>query len=255
MPERIESMSARVALVTGAGQGIGAASARKLAAAGAHVVVTDIQEERARAVAEEIVAAGQSAEGCRLDVTEAGDVTARADEIMRRHGRIDVLVNNAGLLRTSAVGDIPEPEWDAVLAVNLKGTFLCSQAVARHMRDARRGSIVNIASLAGKATSTLGGAHYTAAKAGVLGLSRHLARELAPFTINVNAVCPGIVDTPMVESNMTAARRKAVLRSIPFGRFADPAEIGDLVLFLSSDASRYITGASIDIHGGEMIIQ
>lgn len=255
MAEGSGSMSGRVAFVTGAGQGIGAASARKLAAAGAHVVVTDIQAERASTVAEEIAAAGQSAEACQLDVTAAAAVAAMADELMRQHGRIDVLVNNAGLLRTSAVGDIPEAEWDAVLAVNLKGTFLCSQAVARHMRSAGRGSIVNIASLAGKATSTLGGAHYTAAKAGVLGLSRHLARELAPFTINVNAVCPGIVDTPMVESNMTAARRKAVLDSIPFGRFADPAEIGDLVLFLSSDASRYITGASIDIHGGEMIIQ
>ena len=249
------NLAGRVAVVTGAGQGIGAASARKLAAAGAHVVVTDVREDQAGRVVDEIKAAGNSAEASGLDVTAAKEVAACMDGIAKRHGRIDVLVNNAGLLRTSAVGDIGEAEWDAVLAVNLKGVFLCSQAVSRHMRGSRRGSIVNIASLAGKATSTLGGAQYTAAKAGVLGLSRHLARELAPFTINVNAVCPGIVDTPMVDANMDAARRQAVLNSIPFGRFADPAEIGDLVLFLASDAARYITGAAIDIHGGELIIQ
>ena len=248
-------MIGRVAMITGAGQGIGAASARRLAEAGAHVVVSDLDPVRAKGVADGIVAAGGSAESGGLDVTQPEAVNAFIDAVAASHGRFDVLVNNAGLLRTSALMDITPAEWAAVLSVNLTGVFFCAQAAARHMRAARAGHIVNIASLAGRATSTLGGAHYTTAKAGVLGLSRHMARELAPYTVNVNSLCPGIVATPMVDENMDAARRDKVLASIPFGRFADPSEIGDLVVFLSCDASRYITGAAVDIHGGEMIIQ
>jgi NAD(P)-dependent dehydrogenase (short-subunit alcohol dehydrogenase family) len=168
---------------------------------------------------------------------------------------VDILVNNAGGLRSTAVAAITPAEWDLVLDVNLKGTFLCAQAVFAAMVSRGGGRIVNMASMAGRATSTLGGAHYTAAKAGVLGLSRHLAREWAAVGITVNAVCPGIVDTPMVHGAVDAERLAQVRDSIPLGRLADPGEIASLVCFLASAEAAYITGASVDIHGGELIIQ
>ncbi|HET7041139.1 MAG TPA: SDR family NAD(P)-dependent oxidoreductase, partial [Gemmatimonadales bacterium] len=166
----------------------------------------------------------------------------------------DILACIAGVLRTSAVEQISEAEWDLVLDVNLKGVFLCAQAVIPQMKARRAGKIVILASLAGRATSTLGGAHYTASKAGVLGLGRHLARELAPFNINVNAINPGIIDTPMVQANTPPERMERVLASIPFGRLGTPEEVADLIVFLASDAAAYITGAAVDIHGGELII-
>ena len=176
-------------------------------------------------------------------------------QAVQAYGGVDILVNNAGVLRSTKVEAISPEEWDLVLDVNLKGAFLCAQAVLSTMVSRGGGRIVNMASMAGRATSTLGGAHYTAAKAGLLGLSRHLAREWAPHRITVNAVCPGIVDTPMVRQAVDAERMARVLASIPFGRLADPGEIANLVCFLASDEAAYITGASVDIHGGEMIIQ
>jgi NAD(P)-dependent dehydrogenase (short-subunit alcohol dehydrogenase family) len=158
------------------------------------------------------------------------------------------------VLRSSALEQISEAEWDLVVDANLKACFLCSQAVVPDMKNRRYGKILNMASMAGRATSTLGGAHYTAAKAGVLGLTRHLARELAPCRINVNAVSPGIVDTPMVAAALSSEQRQKLAASIPFERLAAPAEIASLVAFLVSDDAAYITGASVDIHGGELII-
>ena len=149
---------------------------------------------------------------------------------------------------------ISSEEWDLVVGVNLKAAFLCSQAVHDSMVARGGGRLVHMASMAGRATSTLGGAHYTAAKAGVLGLSRHIAREWARDGITSNAVSPGIVDTPMVRGNTDDARLAAVIASIPLGRLAEPAEIANLVCFLASDEAAYITGANVDIHGGELII-
>src|SRR5215469_2233441 len=171
-----------------------------------------------------------------------------------RFGAVDILVNNAGVLRSSAVEQITDDEWDHVLDVNLKAWFLCAQAALADMKLRRYGKIINMASTAGRATSTLGGAHYTAARAGVLGLTRHLAREFAPYGINGNAVSPGIVDTPMVASTLTPEQRQRLAASIPFERLAAPAEVASLVAFLASDEAAYITGASVDIHGGELII-
>ena len=164
------------------------------------------------------------------------------------------LVNNAGILRSTKAAAITPDEWHLVVNANLTSTFLCSQAVQPFMVERGRGAICNLASMAGRATSTLGGAHYTTAKAGVLGLTRHLAREWAPHAITVNAISPGIVDTPMVRASRDAAGLEAVRRSIPFGRFADPGELAALIAFLVSDEARYITGANVDIHGGELII-
>jgi 3-oxoacyl-[acyl-carrier protein] reductase len=245
---------ARVAVVTGAGRGIGRAIAERLGRDGMVVVVADLDEASAREVAAAIGAAGGSAEPVRLDVTDAASVRAMAERAVEAFGGIDVLVNNAGVLRSTRVVDISPDEWDLVVNANLKGAFLCSQAVQPSMTSRGGGRIVNIASMAGRATSTLGGAHYTAAKAGVLGLTRHLAREWASMGITANAISPGIVDTPMVRGSTDEARLEQVRQSIPLGRLADPAEVAALVAFLVSEEAAYITGANVDIHGGELII-
>jgi NAD(P)-dependent dehydrogenase (short-subunit alcohol dehydrogenase family) len=255
MENRSGRFAGRTAIVTGAGQGIGRAVALRLAREGARVVAADLNAAQARATAEAIEAAGLQARDVVVDVTDPADVRRMAASTVEFFGGVDILVNNAGVLRSTAVAGISSEEWDLVLNVNLKGAFLCAQAVLDTMIARGGGRIVNMASMAGRATSTLGGAHYTAAKAGVLGLSRHLAREWAPYKINVNAVSPGIVDTPMVRESIDEERMARVLAAIPFGRLAEPEEIAGLVCFLASDEAAYITGASVDIHGGEMIIQ
>jgi NAD(P)-dependent dehydrogenase (short-subunit alcohol dehydrogenase family) len=247
-------LAGKVALVTGAGSGMGAAAARALAAAGAHVVAADLDGAAAEATARSIAEVGGEALAVAADVARADDVRRMVEAATSQFGVVDILACIAGVLRTSAVEQISEAEWDLVLDVNLKGVFLCSQAVIPQMKARRAGKIVILASLAGRATSTLGGAHYTASKAGVLGLGRHLARELAPFNINVNSINPGIIDTPMVQANTPPERMERVLASIPFGRLGTPEEVADLIVFLASDAAAYITGAAVDIHGGELII-
>jgi NAD(P)-dependent dehydrogenase (short-subunit alcohol dehydrogenase family) len=167
---------------------------------------------------------------------------------------IHILINNAGVLRPTKVIEIPEAEWDWVVAVNLKGTFLCSQAVLPAMQAAGWGRIVNFSSTAGKNVSTVGGAHYTAAKAGVLGFTRHLAKEVAADGITVNAVCPGLIDTEMVRATIDDARCDAYARSFPIPRLGLPEEVAELVAFLASDRAAYITGASLDINGGDLMI-
>lgn len=247
-------LAGKVALVTGAGSGMGAAAALALAAAGARVVAADLDKAAAQVTVRAIETAGGEALVVGGDVAASADVQRMIDAAVDRFGTVDILACIAGVLRTSAIEQITEAEWDLVLDVNLKGAFLCAQAVVPLMKERRAGKIVIMASLAGRATSTLGGAHYTASKAGVLGLSRHLARELAPYGINVNAINPGIIDTPMVQSNTPPERMAQVLASIPFGRLGTPEEVAALIVFLSSDASSYITGAAVDIHGGELII-
>lgn len=234
---------------------MGRAIALAFAREGAKVVVNDIAAGPAEATVRAIRRGRGVAMVATADVSAAAEVRALVDTVLRRYRTVDILVNNAGVLRGTRVEDITEAEWDLVLDANLKGPFLCAQAVLPTMKRQKAGKIVNMASLAGKATSTLGGAHYTAAKAGVLGLSRHLAREAAPYGINVNAVCPGIIDTPMVRANVPEGRLSAVVRNIAFARLGRPEEVAQLVLFLASDAASYITGAAIDIHGGELIIQ
>jgi NAD(P)-dependent dehydrogenase (short-subunit alcohol dehydrogenase family) len=242
-----------VALVTGGASGIGRAVAERLAADGAAVMVSDIETGQCSHVARAIVASGARAASLAVDVTSPDQVERLCDETVRELGPIRILVNCAGVLRGTRAAEISAAEWQLVVGVNLTGTFLCCQAAYRSMRTAG-GHIVNIASMAGRATSTLGGPHYTAAKAGVLGLTRHLAREWASDGINVNAISPGIVDTPMVRGAMSEEARMALADSIPMKRLAEPAEIAALVSFLVSGEATYITGANVDIHGGEIII-
>jgi len=244
----------RVAVVTGAAQGMGFATAARLLREGARVVLADINADGLSRAVEELAEWRDVAHWEHVDVTSGSDVRRLVANATARFGTVDILVNNAGVLRSSSVERISDAEWDLVVDTNLKGTFLCAQAVIDPMRAQRYGKIVNLASMAGRATSTLGGAHYTAAKAGVLGLTRHLARELAPYRINVNAVSPGIVDTPMVAGALSPEQRQQLAASIPFERLATSDEVASLVAFLASDEAAYITGASVDIHGGELII-
>ena len=246
-------LAGQVAIVTGAAQGMGATIARLLAQEGAGVILSDLDREKVARVAAEIDPTGDRALALQTDVTRAPEVAAMVRAALDRFGTLSILVNNAGVLRPTRVDEITEEEWDLVLDVNLKGTFLCSSAVLATMKENRFGRIVNMSSSAGRSVSTLGGAHYTTAKAGVLGFTRALAKEMAPFGITANAICPGLIDTEMVRANCSPDRLRAYEESFPISRLGTPDEVARLVLFLITDAT-YITGASIDINGGDLMI-
>lgn len=250
----LEDMTGKTAIVTGSGQGMGLAVARALASRGANLVINDLDAGLAEVATEEIKANGVEAIAIQGNVANAEDVRRMVDSAVSHFGGIDILVNNAGVLRPTAVVDIPEAEWDLVIEVNLKGTFLCSQAVIASMTSSGWGRIINFSSTAGKNISTVGGAHYTAAKAGILGFTRHLAKEVAAAGITVNAVCPGLIDTEMVRNTIDDDRVKAYENAFPIPRLGKPEEVAELVAFLASDRAAYITGASLDINGGDLMI-
>ena len=247
-------LTGRVALITGAGRGMGRASAERIAADGARVVVNDLDEARAAEVADRLVSEGAEAMGVAADVSDAADVSRLVGSTRERFGDVDVLVNNAGVLRRTGILALEEDEWDLVLDVNLKGTYLCTRAVLPAMKEAGWGRVVNISSSAGRSVSTLGGPHYTTAKAAVLGFTRAVAKEMAPFGITLNAVCPGLVNTEMVNEVITDAQTRAYADSFPIKRLAEPEEVAELVAFLASDRAAYITGASLDINGGDLML-
>jgi NAD(P)-dependent dehydrogenase (short-subunit alcohol dehydrogenase family) len=241
-------LGGKVAIVTGAAQGMGKAIAEVLAREGAQVVVSDIDAEKATSVAESIGAVCIVA-----DVTKEQDVKNMVESTVQKYGTVDILVNNAGILRPTRMEQITKAEWDLVLDVNLNGVFLCTKAVLGIMKQNKFGRIVNISSSAGRSVSTLGGAHYTASKAGVLGFTRAVAKEVAPFGITVNAICPGLIDTEMVRLECSPEQIASYERSFPIPRLGTPEEVAELVLFLVAEAP-YITGASIDINGGDLMI-
>ena len=246
--------SGRAAIVTGGGRGIGRKVAALLASRGAQVLIADINGPSAEEAAGSVRATGGTAIPVQADVVQRSAVQRMVGAAVEGFGGVDILVNNAGYLRPTPVTDIPEDEWDRVIDVNLKGTFLCSQAVLPAMRSAGYGRIVNLSSTAGKNVSTVGGAHYTAAKAGVLGLTRHLASEVARDGITVNAVCPGLIDTEMVRSTITEERVRAYAHGFPIPRLGTPEEVAELIAFLASDRAAYITGAAFDITGGDLMV-
>ena len=245
----------KVAIVTGAGRGMGKATALTLARDGAAVLVNDVRRELAQAVVQEIKAAGGQALAYVADVSDEAQVQAMVDATVARFGTVDILVNNAGILRaTTPLETIPWEEWELMLRVNVTGVFLCTKAVLPIMKEKRSGKIVNVSSSAGRTTSTFGGAHYTTSKAAVLGLSRHTAREAAPYNINVNAVTPGSMDTEMVRELATPEHMEQERQNIPLRRLGTAQDEANLVAFLCSESSSYITGATIDINGGDLMV-
>jgi 3-oxoacyl-[acyl-carrier protein] reductase len=245
----------KVAIVTGAGRGMGRAVALLLAKEGAKVAVNDINGPGAESVAEEARHHGAEAIDIPGDVSNADEVSWAVEETISRFGRIDILVNNAGISSTTRpLETIADDEWSRVIDVNLKGVFLFMRAVLPHMKEQRSGKIVNVSSSAGRSVSTFCGAHYTASKAGVLGLSRHAALEAAPFNVNVNAVAPGTIDTPMLREDASEELIVEEARTIPLGRLGTEEDEANLVAFLASDEASFITGATIDINGGDLIL-
>lgn len=232
----------KVALVTGAARGMGAACAKSLAEQGHHLVLMDLEKCDV-----------DGAVGFVGDVAKSTDVDAGVELARSRFGRIDILIHAAGVLRPTGIFEMSEEEWDWVLAVNLKGAFLTSRAVAPLMKKQGWGRIVHFSSTAGKTVSTIGGCHYTASKHGVLGLTRALAKELAPFGVTVNAVCPGLIDTEMVRDTIPDDVIKEYEGSFPIPRLGRPEEVAELVEFLVSDKAAYITGAAVDITGGDFL--
>lgn len=239
----------RVVLITGASRGIGAATAKAFAARGAVVVVNYARaHDAAAAVVAEIASAGGTALAVAADVRDSAAVKAMVDDVARRYGRIDVLVNNAGVTRDQLVAAMDDAEWDEVLAVNTGGAFHAARAVCRPMIRARRGRIINVSSVAGQKGGR-GQVNYAASKAALEGLTRALAVELAPRNITVNAVAPGVIETEMSAFVRQAAEQE-ILGRILLGRFGTAEEVAQVILFLASDAAAYITGAVIPVDGG-----
>lgn len=244
----------RVALVTGAGGDIGQATAIAVADQVDVVIAADIDDAGVEKTIAAVGEAGGEAVGAHLDVTSHEQVASLIERVGSDTGPILVLINCAGNLRPTPVVDIPESEWDSVVGVNLKGTFLCSQAVLGGMKTEGWGRIVNISSTAGKNISTVGGAHYTAAKAGVLGLTRHLANEVAADGITVNAVCPGLIETRMIYETIDRSKMDEYARSFPIPRLGKPSEVAAMIRYLVSEEASYVTGAALDINGGDLMI-
>jgi len=241
-------LTGKVALVTGAAQGIGRAIGLLLARNGADIVVSDINLEKAEETAKEIRGIGPKAMAVKVDVSNLSDVERMVEDILEKLAKIDILVNNAGITRDKLILRMTEEDWDAVLSVNLKGTFNCTKAVIRHMAKQRSGKIVNIASVVGE-MGNAGQANYSASKAGVIGLTKTIAREYAQRGINVNAIAPGYIETPMTEALPEKAKEE-LKRLIPMERLGKPEDVAEGALFLVSEESSYITGQVLNVNGG-----
>jgi len=240
--------SGKISIVTGASQGIGEAIAVNLAQNGAETILVDIQKQKLDLVVRKIEDQGGKAFAYEADVTDTNQVTELVDRLIQNHGTLHHLVNNAGITRDNLLMRMKEEEWDSVLAVNLKGVFNFSKALIRHMIRNRYGRIVNISSVVGLIGNP-GQTNYSASKAGVLGLTKSLAREVASRGITVNAVAPGFIATAMTDS-LPEEVQKQFLGVIPLGRFGTPEEVAQAVRFLLSDEASYITGQVININGG-----
>jgi NAD(P)-dependent dehydrogenase (short-subunit alcohol dehydrogenase family) len=248
-------LSGKFGIVTGAASGIGRAAALHLSAMGARLALVDVRMEGLDECTREIRAAGASGTlPLQADAADEHQVEQAVAQCLAEFGAIDFLVNGHGILRRTPFLEIRPSEWDLMIGVNLRGCFLFCQAVLPPMKQRGRGAIVNVASLAGRTSSILGGAHYTTAKHGLVGLSRHLAREFAPFGIRVNAFCPGATMTPMIVSSTPPEEIERIAAAIPRGRWAAPAEQARVIGFLISDAAANITGACIDSNGGTLMI-
>lgn len=245
------SLDGKVAIVTGAAQGIGRAIAERLAVAGADVAVVDMDLTRAQETVSAVAAHGRRAVAITANVAEWADVKAMVEQALGSLGRIDMLINNAGITRDGLLLRMKEEDWNAVLDVNLKGTFHCTKAVLPTMTKQRAGAMVNIASVVG-VMGNAGQANYAASKAAVIGFTKTVAREYASRGITVNAVAPGFIETAMTDK-LGGEAREALLTQIPLGRLGSPADVAEAVRFLVSPSAAYITGHVLHVNGGMLM--
>ncbi|MFH0872222.1 MAG: SDR family NAD(P)-dependent oxidoreductase [bacterium] len=239
-------LEGKVALVTGGGRGLGEAICRTLAREGAHIAVSDIRIADAERVANVIKQMGRKSIAIKADVSMESEVKAMVAKTIEALGTIDILVNNAGICYQGSVAEMPEEIWDKVLDVNLKGTFLCAREVMPILKQKKSGKIINLGSLAGQVGGLVVGANYSVSKAGVICFTKSLAKELAPFGINVNCIAPGVIDTEMTQP----FPREEMIKTIPLKKLGEPQDVADSVLFLASQESKYITGQTISVNGG-----
>ena len=241
-------VTGRVAIVTGGAQGIGEAISMTLAKEGANIAVIDVNLEKAQATAENLKKLGVEAEAYKADVSNTAEVEAVVDKIVDRFKKIDILVNNAGVTRDNLLVRMTEAEWDLVIAINLKGTFNFTQKVGKVMMKQRGGSIINISSVIGL-MGNAGQTNYAATKAGVIGITKSVAKELAKRNVRANAICPGYIQSAMTDK-LTEDVKAKMLAFIPTGTMGTPQDVANIALFLASDMSNYVTGETIRVDGG-----
>jgi len=242
------SLSGKIALVTGAAQGIGRDIALALANDGADVAICDVNLDAAQKTAGDIEAKGRKSLALKANVAASADVTAMIDQVVEKFGKIDILVNNAGITRDGLILRMKDEDWDLVLSINLKGSFLCTKAALKYMSKQRGGTIINIASIVG-AMGNAGQANYVASKAGLIGLTKTIAREYANRGITANAVAPGFIDTAMTQA-LSENVRQELAKQIPMGKLGTPEDVANAVRFLASPWASYITGQVIHVNGG-----
>ncbi len=242
------SLNGKIALVTGAAQGIGRDIALALASDGADVAICDVNLDAAQKTAGDIEAKGRKSLALKANVAASADVTAMIDKVVETFGKIDILVNNAGITRDGLILRMKDEDWDLVLSINLKGSFLCTKAALKYMSKQRGGTIINIASIVG-AMGNAGQANYVASKAGLIGLTKTIAREYANRGITANAVAPGFIDTAMTQA-LSENVRQDLAKQIPMGKLGTPEDVANAVRFLASPWASYITGQVIHVNGG-----
>ncbi len=242
------SISGKIALVTGAAQGIGREIALALAADGADVAICDVNLEAAQKTAADIETTGKKSLAIKANVASSADVAAMLEQVVEKFGRIDILVNNAGITRDGLILRMKDEDWDLVLSINLKGAFLCTKSALKYMTKQRSGTVINIASIVG-AMGNAGQANYVASKAGLIGLTKTIAREYANRGITANAVAPGFIETAMTQA-LPENVRQELAKQIPMGKLGTPGDVANAVRFLASPWASYITGQVVHVNGG-----